>query len=132
MSSNINRKYMEVVRDLVNSKGTMPLETLRKKHHTAHVGAILRELGWLRVTDNGRRSPGAWTGPVPKNEQELLAAARIMISTSKEINRMRRTGKSKPVAKKTIKATVKTQRRQNTPKKRYVSLFWGMIKLQVR
>ena len=79
------RKYMEVIRDVSQTKGNLYLQSIRAKHHSSQLGGIMRKLGWIKGTGPWSK----WIGPMPRTEEELLRMANIFIAELRTKNALR-------------------------------------------
>lgn len=146
MNANKNRKYMEAIREMVNTKqGINVLDTLNKHGVPTYCRWSMNGLGWLENT-RGRKSSSKWIGPKPMNETELLRLATILQTSVKDYNK--RNKEHKKQSTKNVMVTpsdgalfpmtgllpqqqasaIKKPRRTPRTKKREVSVLWGMIK----
>lgn len=149
MNANKNRKYMEAIREMVNTKqGINVLDTLNKHGVPTYCRWSMNGLGWLENT-RGRKSSSKWIGPKPMNETELLRLATILQTSVKDYNKRNKEHKKQStknvmvtpsdgdvssmmamdgVLRQQMASVVEKPRRTPRTKKLEVSVLWGMIK----
>lgn len=140
MNANKNRKYMEAIREMVNTKqGINVLDTLNKHGVPTYCRWSMNGLGWLENT-RGRKSSSKWIGPKPMNETELLRLATILQTSVRDYNKRNKEKRVHPMntpsplksnGKRLVvvqEVPIKQPNKAPRTKKREVSVLWGMIK----
>lgn len=81
-NNNLQRRYMEAIRELAKAWKVSSVASVAQKHKLApSMHPALKTLRWTEAAGTGKRSGTKWIGPVPKSEEELLRMAHVLRCT---------------------------------------------------
>lgn len=137
------RNYMELLRDLSNSKGRVAVSKYASKHHVSQAITVsLGKLGYVK--SGGGPSGSVWVGPRFSSEEELRTHADLVMKTSNKYNldalrkrtaeRRKAEERGQPFHQVHARPTEATKPVKETPNTvtvniptRTVSILWGLF-----